>query len=236
MSHPIESLKLDSSPKEFSSEAVWNLVKDRIGEHLKVFKWITIAIGSIVSCLVAALVALLSVQEIRDFVVKRWIVDVDQKINRFMDDHRAQLFALETQIDNYMNKVVAYSYSASFQLSGNSGPKYYILPFYNTNKDSGKLICDATYSSSKIKNKVLLQVNNRRTVFGEISPDISSNSGHGDYLLPKENSQLFADTTEPKSDQTIAFTVDRTTPFDGTIYVRCTILIIGPAKLAEQVQ
>ena len=211
-------------------------MKDRIGEHFRVFKWVTIAIGTIVSCLVATLIALLSAQEIRDFVVKRWVVDVDQKINRFIDEHRAQLFALETQIDNYMNRVVAYSYSASFQLSGSSGPKFYIFPFYKTNKDSGKLTCDATYPSSKIKNKVLLHVNNRRKELGEISPDIQSNSAHEDYLLPKENSQLFADTTEPKSDQTISFTLDRTTPFEGTIYVRCTILVIGPAKLPEQVQ
>jgi hypothetical protein len=128
--------------RDWSSDEIWNLVKDRISEHLAIIKWCSIALCSIASLFVTLILAILSIQDIRAYAVKHWIVDVDasvedfmkrnleDRMSKFIDGRPQQLVAMENdQIDRYLDNVVAYSYAASFQLSGGStGQSAYVMP------------------------------------------------------------------------------------------------------------
>ncbi|MEA2895472.1 MAG: hypothetical protein QOJ84_1087 [Bradyrhizobium sp.] len=218
---------------ELSSDDIWKLVKDRVSEHFLVLRWVTIGVGVVVSVFVGALVALFAVEEIRTAIVKRWVVDVDAKIDRFFEEHRSRLFALEKQIEAYLEKVVAYSYSTDFQLSGTSGPKYHNLPFYKTNRDSADLRCRAFYPVTLVKNRILLTFNGQAKTPYYIERRSDANVVDVQFVLPKDNSTLFDLGTSPSANQNISFTIDRSIPYEGIISIRCTMQIIGPARLEE---
>jgi hypothetical protein len=191
--------------KEWTSDEIWNVVKDRVSDQLKIF-WI---FGSFVSALVVAVGVILAVGGVRDVLVKHWLVDVDAKIKAYLDN------------------VVAYSFSSEFLISGGStGRNYYKMPFYKTNLDKGRLRCKATYPSNKIKNKITVTYNDKK----EPTHNLPMNGEMLRVDIPPDDKDFF--DSARTAFQHVTFLVDRAVTFEGAIAVNCWILIIGPANIA----
>lgn len=189
----------------WTSDEIWNVVKDRVNDQLKIF-WI---FGSFVSALVVAVGVILAVGGVRDALVKHWLVDVDAKI------------------ESYLGKVVAYSFGGEFLISnGSTGRNYHKMPFYKTERDQGKLRCRATYPTNMIKNKVTVTYNDKKVPTHELPLN-------GDVLrvdIPQDDKAFF--DSARTAFQYVTFLVDRAVPFQGAITINCWILIIGPAQIA----
>jgi hypothetical protein len=216
--------------QDWTSDAIWELVKERLSEHLKVLRIVCIGLGAVASILLGGIVALLALPDVRDPLVRRWIVDVDAKITA----QGIKIDALEQHIDRYMDRIVSYSYSSDFQLSGNSGAgkRYYNMPFYKTSNDRGKLRCKAIYPNNRIKNPILINFNAQRKPRHAIAPPPEQNVANIDLELPKGDADLFDPMISPNVYQNIEFTLDSSEPFDHAVSVNCTILIIGPTRFA----
>jgi hypothetical protein len=197
--------------KEWSSDEIWNVVKERINSQLKIVFWI---LGGFFSALAFLAGLFLAVGGVRDALVKQWVVDVDAKI------------------EAYLGNVVAYSYSSEFRISGSStGQYYYNMPYYKTERDSGKLHCRAFYPSDKIKNKINITFNDKKepTYYMGLTDPTRPKTIDQKFPIPQDDNQLFDSVRT--ADQYVTFQIDRKVPFDGAITLDCTILIIGPARI-----
>jgi hypothetical protein len=188
---------MSDPPKEWTSDEIWNIVKDRVNDQLKIF-WI---LGSFVSALVFAVGVILAVGGVRDELVKHWLVDVDAKI------------------DGYLGKVVAYSFGGEFLISsGSTGRNFHKMPFYKTNRDRGVLRCKATYPTNLIKNKITVTYNDKKEPTHEIPLN-------GDMLrvdIPEDDKAFFDSARTPF--QHVTFLIDRAAAFPGAITINCWIL------------
>jgi hypothetical protein len=147
---------------------------------------------------------------------------------------------IEARLDQYMNRVVAYSYSTSFDLRWDK--KTHNIGFFKTNDDTGQVSCEALYPTNLVKNKIMAQFNDRREpLYFSLLDDEGGKKSQWFRQLPADNNLMFepppagvAKSNKVTPDQKIKFVVEDNKKFDGTIRVDCTILIIGPAKAPGQ--
>jgi hypothetical protein len=133
-------------------------------------------------------------------------------------------------VGEFMKRVVAYSYSASFEL-GNERPNY-TMPFFKTEEDQGEIRCHA-YGDLQLKNKIFVIFNDKpdlipRDLFSDAPDRIWTR-----HLRSRGNKDLYAlDRTSFDPNMTIRFTLDdqpKKLTAKDRLTVACTILIIGPA-------
>ena len=157
-------------------------------------------------------------------------------LDKFFERNRTQI---EFEIDRYMKRVVAYSYSNEFFLGTEVGSrKIHSMPFYKSDGDMGELRCVASYSEkskAKIKYSFNDQDNDEHKIreFG-LSPITDDQKARTKFELPPQNKDLY-DVSDSEFDarQVVNFAVEDKDPILTPIAVQCTIIITGSAKLVS---
>jgi hypothetical protein len=116
------------------------------------------------------------------------------------------------------------------------------LPYNKPDKSRGEIECSATYPSDPtVRPPISLWVNDLDHSAGTIFPAEDKHLALAKFPLPQSNEELFSDRfkalikNNPKKSLNQKLTIqvyDRNLArFEGTIWVTCTITIIGPARL-----
>jgi hypothetical protein len=160
---------------------------------------------------------------------------VQEELRRYLHANREKFDAM---VDPYMKHIVAYSYSASFELGKG---RIYIMPFFKTDDDAGTIDCRAQ-GPTGIKNTIRARFNDKRIGNYATEPFSGPDGRLWTRVLSAGGNRALFDPdppggkTEITPNMRVAFTIDDT-PDDlsiGTVTVSCIIQIVGPAKAPDE--
>jgi hypothetical protein len=247
--------------EELTSEEVKKLIDARIDEYWRIAKLVFWIVGAMVALFFSAISSLFLVNGVKDAVVAS-LVKVDKlfdepgrtflngEIDKYFRSERPALVfdtgstaplklkATEAFNERFSdnlkltvsNIVAAYSFSTSFQLSDEL--RDHNLRFLKQEGSTAEIDCIAVYSQSDAKKNVNMTLNNFLDQ-GAVVPKPNSAQGRGHVKLAGDNAQYFPDKSKINITQSMIFVVDADSSFQGSIWVDCTVMVIGPARLAR---
>jgi hypothetical protein len=151
---------------------------------------------------------------------------VDNEFEEYLkSESKGQAFDTRFALDlnNVMSKVIAYSYSIAFAISEDK--KSYNLRYIKPDGNKGMIECNAIYPNNSVRNAVYFVLNFEANPAGQIVPKPHSHLGSGVIHLPEKSSDP---NTNSSANQNATIYVDDATPFQGSIWLECTVTIFGP--------
>jgi hypothetical protein len=150
---------------------------------------------------------------------------------------RAQGYLTESFSATLRNLVINNSFSTSFQLSDTR--RTYNMRFLKPEGSVANIECGTVYTTSAARRNVHTTLNGEiphNTVAPFPEDRVKSGSSYqGGVKIPlnEPNSKYFTKPSSDPDSMAIGFAVEADQPFEGTIFLDCTVAVTGSARLAQ---